>query len=91
GDFVTCNYPITETAWYVDWLRAWWPRLDRPVLYVASDDVAAVRHAFAEFHPLTRADVVEEWAGLDFLQDFHVLMNADVVGTSAASGFSVLA
>ncbi|MBK3773691.1 tetratricopeptide repeat protein [Azospirillum brasilense] len=91
GDFVTANYPITETAWYVDWLREWWPRLDRPVLYVASDDVAAVRHAFAEFHPLTRADVVEEWAGLDFLQDFHVLMNADVVGTSAASGFSVLA
>lgn len=91
GDFVTSNYPITETAWYVDWLRAWWPRFDRPVLYVASDDVAAVRHAFAEFHPLTRADVVEEWAGLDFLQDFHVLMNADVVGTSAASGFSVLA
>ncbi|KAA0683830.1 tetratricopeptide repeat protein [Azospirillum brasilense] len=91
GDFVTCNYPITETAWYVDWLRDWWPRLDRPVLYVASDDVAAVRHAFAEFHPLTRADVVEEWAGLDFLQDFHVLMNADVVGTSAASGFSALA
>lgn len=91
GDFVTSNYPITETAWYVDWLRGWWPRLDRPVLYVASDDVAAVRHAFAEFHPLTRADVVEEWAGLDFLQDFHVLMNADVVGTSAASGFSALA
>ncbi|AWJ86732.1 hypothetical protein TSH58p_25070 (plasmid) [Azospirillum sp. TSH58] len=91
GDFVTANYPITETAWYVDWLRDWWPRFDRPVLYVASDDVAAVRHAFAEFHPLTRADVVEEWAGLDFLQDFHVLMNADVVGTSAASGFSVLA
>ncbi|MDQ2103870.1 tetratricopeptide repeat protein [Azospirillum isscasi] len=91
GDFVTCSYPITETAWYVDWLREWWPRLDRPVLYVASDDVAAVRHAFAAFRPLTRADVVEEWAGLDFLQDFHVLMNADVVGTSAASGFSVLA
>ncbi|GAA4255530.1 tetratricopeptide repeat protein [Azospirillum formosense] len=91
GDFVTSNYPITETAWYVDWLRDWWPRLDRPVLYVASDDVAAIRHAFAEFHPLTRADVVEEWAGLDFLQDFHVLMNADVVGTSAASGFSALA
>ncbi|HEY0835239.1 MAG TPA: tetratricopeptide repeat protein [Azospirillum sp.] len=91
GDFVTCNYPITETAWYVDWLRELWPRLDRPVLYLASDDLPAVRHAFADFRPLTRADVVEEWAGLDFLQDFHVLMNADVVGISAASGFSLLA
>ena len=91
GDFVTCNYPITETAWYVDWLRELWPQLDRPVLYLASDDLPAVRHAFADFRPLTRADVVEEWAGLDFLQDFHVLMNADVVGISAASGFSLLA
>ncbi|MFC5357855.1 hypothetical protein [Azospirillum himalayense] len=40
---------------------------------------------------VTRADVVEDWAGLDFLQDFHALMNADMVGTSPASGFSVLA
>lgn len=91
GDFVTCNYPITETAWYVDWLRELWPQLDRPVLYLASDDLPAVRQAFADFRPLTRADVVDEWAGLDYLQDFHVLMNADVVGISAASGFSLLA
>ncbi|RJF77494.1 hypothetical protein D3877_27345 [Azospirillum cavernae] len=91
GDFLTSNYPITETAWYVDWLRALWPQLEHPVLYLASDDLPAIRHAFAEFHPLTRADVAEDWVGLEFLQDFHALMNADVVGISAASGFSLLA
>lgn len=91
GDFIQFKYPITETAWYVEWLRELWPRLDRPVLYLASDDLAGVRQDFAEFRPLTRADVIEEWPGLDYLQDFHVLMNADVIGTSASSGYSLLA
>ncbi len=91
GDFIQFNYPITETAWYVDWLRALWPTLARPVLYVASDDLAGVRQDFAEFAPVARADVAPDWPNLEFLQDFHVLMHADVVGISAASGFSLLA
>ncbi|MCM8738504.1 tetratricopeptide repeat protein [Azospirillum sp. A1-3] len=91
GDFVTFGYPITETDWYLAWLREIWPRIERPVLYLASDDLAAVRGAFAEFRPLVRADVAPDWPGLDYLQDFHVLTQADIVGISAASGFSQLA
>ena len=91
GDFVQFKYPITETDWYVTWLREIWPRLERPVLYLASDDLTGVRRDFAEFRPLVRADVIGDWPGLDYLQDFHVLMHADVVGISAASGFSLLA
>ncbi len=91
GDFVPLGYPITDTGWYVDWLRALWPRLDRPVLYLASDDLPAVRQDFAEFRPLSRQDVAPDWPHLEYLQDFHVLTQADVVGISAASGFSQLA
>ncbi|WP_431857335.1 tetratricopeptide repeat protein [Azospirillum sp.] len=91
GDFIQYKYPITETASYVEWLRELWPTLEDPVLYVASDDLEGVRHDFAEFRPLARPDVVPAWPGLDYLQDFHVLMNADVVGISAASGYSMLA
>ncbi|MFE1602200.1 tetratricopeptide repeat protein [Methylobacterium sp. ID0610] len=91
GDFVACGYPITDAGWYVAWLRELWPTLDRPVLYLASDDLAAVRADFAEFDPLSLADVAEPWPGLDYLQDFHVLSRADIVGVSAASGFSALA
>ncbi|SMH61879.1 tetratricopeptide repeat protein [Azospirillum agricola] len=91
GDFVPLGYPITDTAWYVEWLRALWPRLDRPVLYLASDDLPAVRRDFAEFRPLAREDVAPDWPNLEYLQDFHVLTQADVVGISAASGFSQLA
>ncbi|CAO3459736.1 tetratricopeptide repeat protein [Azospirillum largimobile] len=95
GDFVWFRYTITETSWYVDWLKALWPTLDRPVLYIATDDPATIGD-FAEFAPASLSDLakdgaVEPWAGLEFLQDFHVLMNADVLGVSAQSGYSQLA
>ncbi|WP_377806258.1 tetratricopeptide repeat protein (plasmid) [Azospirillum sp. A29] len=95
GDFVWFRYTITETSWYVDWLRALWPTLDRPVLYIATDDPATIAD-FAEFAPVSLTDLatdgaVEPWTGLEFLQDFHVLMNADVLGVSAQSGYSQLA
>lgn len=90
GDFVLFRYTITETAWYVNWLRTIWDRLNRPVLYIASDDPAIVQD-FAAFKPVTLADVAEPWAGLEYLQDFHVLANADILGVSAQSGFSRLA
>ncbi|WP_042688644.1 tetratricopeptide repeat protein [Azospirillum sp. B506] len=95
GDFVWFRYTITETSWYVDWLKALWPTLDRPVLYIATDDPATIGD-FAEFAPVSLADLakdgaVEPWRGLEFLQDFHVLMNADVLGVSAQSGYSQLA
>lgn len=91
GDFVQYGYPITQTQWYVDWLRALWPTLDRPVLFLASDDLPAVRSAFVDFNPLTLADIAPPWPGLDYLQDFHVLTQADIVGISTSSGFSQLA
>lgn len=91
GDFLRFGYPITETQSYVDWLRDLWPTLDKPVLYLASDDIPAVRAAFREFRPVTLHDAGPAWPGLEFLQDFHMLTQADIVGVSAASGFSQLA
>lgn len=91
GDFVQYGYPVTRTDRYVEWLRDLWSELERPVLYLASDDLEAVRGDFAEFAPVTLADVAPPWPDLDYLQDFHVLCEADVVGVSAASGFSQLA
>lgn len=91
GDFVRYGYPVTRTDVYAHWLRQVWPDLHKPVLYLASDDVASVCKEFAEFSPLTCADVAPAWPDLEYLQDFHVLCQADVIGVSAASGFSQLA
>lgn len=91
GDFVQYGYPITRTDVYARWLRQVWPELHQPVLYLASDDLPSVCRDFAEFSPLTHVDVAPAWPDLEYLQDFHVLCQADVVGVSAASGFSQLA
>lgn len=91
GDFVKFKYPLTQTAWYVDWLRGIWDTVKNPVLYLASDDLDGVRRDFAQFRPVVRQDVCDPWPGLEYLQDFNVLANADIVGISAASGYSVLA
>lgn len=91
GDFLQFGYPITETQVYVDWLERHWDEFPRPVLFLASDDLARVRADFARFAPVCLPELGTPWRGLDFAQDFHVLCHADVVGTSARSGFSFVA
>lgn len=91
GDFVKLGYPITETRACLEWLDAHWRQLDDPVLYLASDEPASVRRAFADYAPITIEDLDCRWRGLEFLQDFHILANADILGASTASCFSFLA
>ncbi len=79
------RYRLPDNRWYREWLREIWPGLTSPVLYIASDDLATVLGDFAEFAPLTATDVAEPWPGLDWLQDFVVLMHADAVAISQSS------
>lgn len=76
--------------WYRDWLREIWPTLDAPVLYLCSDDLAAVVGEFAEFSPVTLDDTGTASVGLEFLQDFYVLMHASRLAVSR-SAFSLMA
>ncbi|MFN3076119.1 MAG: tetratricopeptide repeat protein [Alphaproteobacteria bacterium] len=91
GDFLEINYPITETRWGLEWLEAHWAELDDPVLYLASDELPKVMADFAKYRPVTRADLGPAWEGLEYLQDFYLLMNADILSVSRNSGFSFLA
>ncbi|MFN3077992.1 MAG: hypothetical protein ABT940_14190, partial [Alphaproteobacteria bacterium] len=91
GDFVEINYPITETRWGLEWLKAHWAELDDPVLYLASDELPKVIQDFQRYNPVTRADLGPAWEGLEYLQDFYMLMNADILAVSRSSGFSFLA
>lgn len=78
------------TQWYLEWLRGIWPTLKNPVLYLASDDLDAVIEDFAEFNPCSLKDVAPSWPGLEWLQDFFVLMNSDALATSIG-GFGLFA
>lgn len=89
GDFGWGPFWMAPESWYLHWLEAVWPGLDRPVLYVATDDPRCLS-AFAAYRPLSAGDVAEPIPGAEFLTDFHALCEADLVAVSNSS-FSFVA
>jgi hypothetical protein len=89
GDFGAEPYWIAPTAWYDAWLAAVWPTLDRPVLYVATDDPAAAA-GLERYRPLTARDLALDLPGAEPYPDFAVLAGADVVAISNST-FSFVA
>jgi hypothetical protein len=89
GDFGWGRFWMAPEAWYLRWLEAVWPSLERPILYVATDDPRCVT-AFAAYNPFSVRDLEEPIPGAEFLTDFHVLCEADLVAVSNSS-FSFVA
>jgi len=81
GDFGYGRFWLAPSAWYSDWLDDLWPALNRPVLYVASDDASAAAE-LARFRPVTAADLGIEMQGVEFYPDFHLLTQADALAIS---------
>ncbi len=89
GDRVAMN-DITRTSLYLDWLAKIWPTLESPVLFLASDDIDSVKNDFSHYQPLSLDDLTEPWKNNEYLQDFYILMNCDILGTSTG-GFAASA
>ncbi|MDR3518196.1 MAG: tetratricopeptide repeat protein [Azospirillaceae bacterium] len=89
GDFGYGPFWIAPSAWYRDWLQQIWTDLDDPVLYLATDDPTVIRD-FVDFRPISSADLMAPLPGAEFLLDFEVLAEADVVAI-ANSSFSRVA
>lgn len=81
GDFGSGRFWIAPSSWYGAWLDSLWPRLERPILYVASDDPAAAAD-FQRFQPLALGDLGAAVPGAEFYLDFHVLAEADALAIS---------
>jgi hypothetical protein len=75
---------IAPERWYADWLGGLLPRLDAPVLYVATDDPQA-RAGFSRFSPLGAADLGVSIPGADFFLDHYVLSRAQHLAISNSS------
>ncbi len=84
GDFGWGRFWIAPESWYLRWLDGVWRGLDRPVLYVATDDPACLE-AFAQYRPLCARDLAEPLPGAEFFTDFHALCQADLVAISNSS------
>lgn len=70
------------TKWYVKWLQEIWPALEKPVLYIASDEPAKVVADFAAFSPKTAADLGVNLKGAEFYTDFYTLTRCDHLAIS---------
>lgn len=81
GDYGWGPFWIAPEQWYLDWLSRIWSDLDRPILYIATDD-PRVAEAFRMYRPIIGRDLPSSPEGVEFLSDFHVLSQADIVATS---------
>lgn len=76
------------SAWYIQWLDEIWPTLENPVLFVASDDIDAVRKDFEAYDVMTADSIGLEMPqcmnGLKagFFPDWFGLTQCDVLAIS---------
>jgi hypothetical protein len=81
GDYVDNGAPefrITPVSWYRDLLKTLLPKLENPVVAVATDGGAAIREQFADF-PLLDEDYFVAPGVPSFWPDFYALQEADVL------------
>jgi hypothetical protein len=89
GDFAFGRYGITPIEWYLKWLDSVVPTLNRWTLYIATDDSRSAL-AFRRFHPIMATDLGNLVSGAEFLTDFYVLSQADLMAISNST-FSFVA
>ncbi|MDH5300719.1 MAG: FkbM family methyltransferase [Gammaproteobacteria bacterium] len=90
GDYGYKFFFLTPAEWYKRWLDEMWPKLENPVLYVASDDLDSVLLEFSEYNPISSKDMPIGGMVSDEFVDFHVLGKCDHVAISNSS-YSFLA
>ena len=76
GDFGQGPFWIAPNAWYLDWLSAHWSGLEKPVLYIATDDDGMVAD-FAAYAPVTGNQLQAPILGAEFIVDHSVMRVAD--------------
>jgi hypothetical protein len=94
GDYVKYpNHPTffpTPSGWYLKWLDRIWESLDRPVLFIATDDPGQVLPEFKRYRPVTVPDLMKPFPkepvfyrmDPSFYPDYYMLTEADVLAIS---------
>jgi len=92
GDYIKDGYYVPSSQLYLEWLATIWPSLDRPVLYIASDEAERVHVDFWKFNPFIGKYFGNIFLFDDFLTDFYIMSQSDilVIGTSSFSRIAAL-
>ncbi len=82
------NWPwfrLVPEEWYIAWLRALWPSLHDPVLYVATDEPDAILPLFREFETIPTTLGPRIPAIPEHVRDFEILRQADYLAICNSS------
>ncbi len=85
GDYGYSHFFEAPSKWYLEWLDLIWSDLDRPLLYIASDEPDKVLEDFAEYNPVTAASLGVSLPEAEYYPDFYFLSNCDVLAISNSS------
>ncbi|HEY4406513.1 MAG TPA: glycosyltransferase 61 family protein [Xanthobacteraceae bacterium] len=78
-------FRLVPTEWYRAWLRAIWPTLRDPLLYVATDEPEVIRPLFREFEMVSATFGSTAQALPDHVRDFEILRRADYLAVCNSS------
>jgi len=78
-------YVTTPMAQYREWLEGLWPTLERPVLFVASDEAVDVGAELGAFEHETARSLGTEMPEAPFYPDFYLLSRCAALATSNSS------
>ncbi len=78
-------FRIVPEDWYLDWLRAVWPTLREPLLFVGTDEPDAIRPVFQEFEMVAATFDSMPKALPEYVRDFEILRRADYLAICNSS------
>jgi len=78
-------FRLVPVDWYLDWLRAVWPTLCDPILFVGTDAPAEILPKFREFEMVSATFGQADEELPDYVRDFEVLRRADYLAMCNSS------
>lgn len=78
-------FRLVPEGWYLRWLRAIWPTLRDPVLFVATDEPDAVLPNFREFETVSATFRAPAQRLPAYIRDFEVMRRADYLAICNSS------
>lgn len=78
GDASSQGRP-SNVRMYVDWLKAVWPTLMQPVLYLATDNLELAQKELQEFYPVTCEGFSFPLPEANYYPDFFMMTQADIL------------
>lgn len=88
GDFGWGTFWKTPTRWYLNFLEGFWETLDKPVLFIASDEPDEIREDFKAYSPIFLKDIIsvpQYYDQIGFYFDFWLLSQCDYLAISNSS------